>query len=104
VSGLFPGRRSDGRGPAHPYTRGLLDAFPNIRRERRLVDGMPGYPPDLSSPPPGCRFYERCPVHIDRCLTEEPELREAAEKHVAACHLVGTDLDIRDHRPVGSGR
>ena len=102
VSGLFRGRTSDGRGPAHPYTRGLLDAFPNIRRERHLVDGMPGYPPDLSAPPPGCRFYERCPVHIDRCLTEEPALREAAAGHVAACHLVDTDLDIRGDTPVGS--
>jgi peptide/nickel transport system ATP-binding protein len=104
VSGLFPGADSDGRGPAHPYTRGLLDAFPNIRRERHFVAGMPGYPPDLSAPPPGCRFYERCPVHIDRCLSEEPPLRPAAPDHVAACHLVDTDLDIRGDAPVGSDR
>jgi peptide/nickel transport system ATP-binding protein len=87
VASLFP--HAGGGGPAHPYTKGLLEAFPNIRGERRFVDGMPGYPPDLASPPPGCRFYERCPVHIDRCLTEEPQLRAVATGQQAACHLVG---------------
>jgi peptide/nickel transport system ATP-binding protein len=100
VPTLFPGEGGTG-GPAHPYTRGLLDAFPNIRRERRFVDGMPGYPPDLKVPPPGCRFHERCPVRIDRCFTDEPALRDAGEDHVAACHLVGTDADIRRASPVG---
>jgi peptide/nickel transport system ATP-binding protein len=75
-------------GPAHPYTQGLLRAFPNIRGERRFVDGMPGYPPDLADPPAGCRFHERCPVRIERCATDDPALRAAGPSHVAACHLV----------------
>jgi peptide/nickel transport system ATP-binding protein len=75
-------------GAAHPYTRALLRAFPNIHRERTFVEGIPGYPPDLSSPPPGCRFFERCPVGFDRCRTEGPELRPTGPAHVAACHLV----------------
>jgi len=104
VGTLFPGSHGEGRGPAHPYTRGLLDAFPNIRRERRFVDGMPGYPPDLASPPAGCRFHDRCPVRIDRCFTEEPPLDPAGADHLAACHLVGTDLDIRRPAPAGSPR
>jgi peptide/nickel transport system ATP-binding protein len=78
-------------GPAHPYTQGLLQAFPNIRGERRFVDGMPGYPPDLAHPPAGCRFHERCPVRIDRCLTDDPALRAAGPSHEAACHLVGVE-------------
>ncbi len=87
---LFPPAGAGG-GPAHPYTKGLLGAFPNIRGERRFVDGMPGYPPDLASPPPGCRFHERCPVAIERCLTDDPALRPAGSGHVAACHLVGEE-------------
>lgn len=78
-------------GAAHPYTQGLLGAFPNIHGERRFIDGMPGYPPDLASPPPGCRFQERCPVRIERCRTDDPALREVDSGHVAACHLVGVE-------------
>ncbi len=90
VQALFP-RKGTGEGPAHPYTKGLLNAFPNIRGERRFVDGMPGYPPDLASPPPGCRFHERCPVAIDRCAVDDPALRPVGPGHVAACHLVGEE-------------
>jgi peptide/nickel transport system ATP-binding protein len=89
VATLFP-RKGAGDGPAHPYTQGLMNAFPNIRGERRFIDGMPGYPPDLATPPPGCRFHERCPVAIDRCATDDPALRGVGVAgHVAACHLVG---------------
>ena len=90
VSTLFPPKGA-GSGPAHPYTKGLLNAFPNIRGERRFVDGMPGYPPDLATPPPGCRFHERCPVAIERCASDDPSLRPAGPGHVAACHLVGEE-------------
>jgi peptide/nickel transport system ATP-binding protein len=82
------GRPGAEPGAAHPYTRALLRAFPNIHRERTFVEGIPGYPPDLSSPPPGCRFFERCPVGFDRCRTEVPGLRPTGSAHVAACHLV----------------
>ena len=90
VLGSVPPDPASG-GPAHPYTQGLLQAFPNIRGERRFVDGMPGYPPDLASPPAGCRFHERCPVRIERCATDDPALRAAGPSHVAACHLVGVE-------------
>jgi len=74
--------------PAHPYTQALLGAFPNIHRRRTFVEGIPGYPPDLSAPPPGCRFAGRCPRAIDRCREEIPQLRELGDGHLAACHLV----------------
>ncbi len=90
VTTLFP-PKGGGGGPTHPYTQGLLNAFPNIRGERRFVDGMPGYPPDLATPPPGCRFHERCPVAIERCAYDDPALRPAGPDHVAACHLVGEE-------------
>jgi peptide/nickel transport system ATP-binding protein len=88
ASALFPQAGAPG-GPAHPYTQGLLHAFPNIRGERRFVDGMPGSPPDLAAPPPGCRFHERCPVRIERCATDDPAMRPAGPEQIAACHLVG---------------
>ena len=88
---LFPGDNL-GEGPPHPYTKGLLQAFPNVRGERRFVDGMPGYPPDLAAPPPGCRFQPRCPVAIDRCRTDDPAVRSVGVDHIAACHLVGEEV------------
>jgi peptide/nickel transport system ATP-binding protein len=74
--------------PAHPYTQALLRAFPNIKGSREFVGGIPGYPPNLLEPPAGCRFYDRCPVHIDRCRTEDPALRPGPEGQLVACHLV----------------
>jgi peptide/nickel transport system ATP-binding protein len=60
--------------PQHPYTIGLMDAFPSIRGPRVPLTGIPGSPPDLASPPPGCRFAPRCPKVMDRCRAESPEL------------------------------
>jgi peptide/nickel transport system ATP-binding protein len=60
--------------PAHPYSQGLLDAFPSIRGPRVPLTGIPGSPPDLSTPPPGCRFHPRCPVGYAACRQVEPEL------------------------------
>jgi peptide/nickel transport system ATP-binding protein len=90
---LFGGPSGPGH-PAHPYTQALLRSFPNIRHERTFVEGIPGYPPDLTSPPAGCRFYDRCPVRIERCLTESPELRPVGPGQEAACHLVGETADV----------
>ena len=74
--------------PAHPYTKALIGAFPNIHGPRELVAGIPGHPPQLVTPPLGCRFYERCPVHIDMCLAVDPAMRPAFAGQSAACHLV----------------
>ncbi len=76
------------RTPAHPYTQALIGAFPNVRRERAFVAGIPGYPPDLRAPIDGCAFADRCAVAIDRCRTEMPALRPVGPEHAAACHLV----------------
>jgi peptide/nickel transport system ATP-binding protein len=64
--------------PLHPYTKGLLDAFPSIRGPRRPLTGIPGSPPDLARPPSGCRFHPRCPVAMAQCSTTEPDLYEVA--------------------------
>ncbi|MBS2547781.1 ABC transporter ATP-binding protein [Catenulispora sp. NL8] len=60
--------------PAHPYSRGLLDAFPSIRGEVKRLTGIPGAPPNLGRPPSGCRFHPRCPVAMERCSVDVPEL------------------------------
>jgi peptide/nickel transport system ATP-binding protein len=54
--------------PRHPYSSGLLDAFPSIRGPKVQLLGIPGRPPDLARPPEGCRFAPRCPRVQDRCL------------------------------------
>jgi peptide/nickel transport system ATP-binding protein len=60
--------------PLHPYSVGLMDAFPSIRGPRVPLTGIPGGPPDLAQIPPGCRFAARCPKVMPRCRTEEPPL------------------------------
>jgi peptide/nickel transport system ATP-binding protein len=60
--------------PLHPYSRGLMNAFPSIRGPRRPLRGIPGTPPDLARPPTGCRFHPRCPEVMPICPTQEPDL------------------------------
>jgi peptide/nickel transport system ATP-binding protein len=60
--------------PLHPYSVGLLDAFPSIRGPRVPLTGIPGSPPDLARPPAGCRFAPRCPKVMSRCEQEPPGL------------------------------
>jgi peptide/nickel transport system ATP-binding protein len=58
--------------PHHPYTAGLMDAFPSIRGPRVQLTGIPGSPPDLARLPAGCRFSPRCPKVMPRCETAPP--------------------------------
>src|SRR3954468_8419362 len=62
--------------PLHPYTEGLLDAFPSIHGAKEQLVGIPGQPPDLLRPPAGCRFAPRCPYVFGRCTEERPQLLE----------------------------
>ena len=68
--------------PLHPYSRGLLDAFPSVRGPRRALTGLPGAPPDLSRPPSGCRFHPRCSEVMPQCTTSEPELHSVDASQV----------------------
>ena len=58
--------------PRHPYTRSLLSAYPNIHADRRTLDVIPGSPPDLRTPPPGCRFAPRCADAMDDLPRGDP--------------------------------
>jgi peptide/nickel transport system ATP-binding protein/peptide/nickel transport system permease protein len=72
--------------PRHPYTKGLLEAFPSIRGARVPLTGIPGAPPNLLQPPVGCRFSPRCPQVTDRCKAVEPDLL-AVESELVRCIL-----------------
>ena len=70
---------------SHPYTKRLVNSFPNISGKRELPDSIPGAPPDLISPPKGCYFHERCDFATDQCRKEAPLLEEVKKGHYAAC-------------------
>ncbi|ATG51488.1 dipeptide/oligopeptide/nickel ABC transporter ATP-binding protein [Brachybacterium vulturis] len=76
----------------HPYTRGLRAAFPPLSEPVRRLRGIPGNPPDLLDLPTGCSFAPRCPLVMDRCRTERPELVSTATG-VVACHRAGEGVD-----------
>ena len=69
--------------PKHPYTEGLLAALPGASE---TLAPVPGRVPDLLAPPSGCRFHPRCPLAVDRCRAEAPELR--GDTRQVACHEV----------------
>ena len=73
--------------PAHPYTRGLMASIPRIGGTKEL-SWIPGFPPDLRSPPPACRFHPRCPLAVDVCRREGPPMVEIDEGRRVACWLV----------------
>jgi peptide/nickel transport system ATP-binding protein len=72
--------------PQHPYTQGLLNSIPRLRGEIKDLTWIPGVPPDLINPPPGCRFEPRCPFAHERCK-EEPPVVEVEPGHKVACWL-----------------
>ncbi len=78
--------------PSHPYTRGLLSSFPSLRGPRRELAGIPGSPPDLRNPPPGCPFLPRCGYGTAACRDVDMELLPVATAkdpgHVTACPFV----------------
>jgi peptide/nickel transport system ATP-binding protein len=73
--------------PKHPYTQGLLGSIPRLRGEIRDLTWIPGVPPDLRYPPPGCRFYPRCKYAMEKCKKEEPPVIEVEKGHYVACWL-----------------
>ncbi len=77
--------------PLHPYTRGLLEAFPSIKGAKVPLKGIPGAPPDLSVIPEGCRFSPRCPVKMPVCETTSPALLDRQGVDVRCLLYVETE-------------
>jgi peptide/nickel transport system ATP-binding protein len=75
--------------PRHPYSVGLLQAFPSIRGDLAKLQGIPGSPPDLRRPPSGCRFHPRCPRVFDVCPSVEPGEYAPEGAELVRCHLYG---------------
>ncbi|MCY0868179.1 MAG: ABC transporter ATP-binding protein [Desulfurococcus sp.] len=72
--------------PLHPYTIGLLGSIPRLRGELKDLTWIPGFPPDLANPPPGCRFAPRCPRVFEKC-GEKPPVIEVEPGHYVKCWL-----------------
>jgi peptide/nickel transport system ATP-binding protein len=83
--------------PRHPYSIGLLDAFPSITGERVPLTGIPGRPPDLSREQQGCWFAPRCPKVMDICTQTNPSLY-SREGVLVRCLLYA---DEADREPAG---
>ena len=75
--------------PLHPYTQMLLASLPEVgvRHDQTTLTGIPGRPPSLANPPPGCRFADRCPFAFERCATPPP-FEEVTPGHYVACWKV----------------
>ena len=76
---------------AHPYTQSLISAIPIAdpvlaKKQKRIV--LSGDIPSPVHPPSGCPFHTRCPYAKERCVSEEPPLREIRKGHFVACHYV----------------
>jgi peptide/nickel transport system ATP-binding protein len=72
------------RAPRHPYTAHLIKSLPRLG-DAAPKEGLPGAPPNLADPPPGCRFHPRCPRASERCRIEVPPLETISSEHRVAC-------------------
>jgi peptide/nickel transport system ATP-binding protein len=81
--------------PVHPYTMGLLQAFPDLDAANRDLVPIRGTPPDLRDPPPGCRFEPRCPFAVAECIRPVAS-RQVSTGHRAACCRAGEAGQIRE--------
>jgi len=75
--------------PLHPYTIGLIRAFPPIQGPKVRLAAIPGDAPILINPAEACRFHERCPYAMEKCSKREPNLVDIGEGHMVSCFLYG---------------
>ncbi|MEM4042578.1 MAG: ABC transporter ATP-binding protein [Saccharolobus sp.] len=71
--------------PRHPYTQLLIESIATLDKD--VIRGIPGFMPDLSNPPIGCRFNTRCPYAKDICFKEEPKFKLFSDGDEVACWL-----------------
>ena len=80
----------------HPYTMGLMNAFPRIVGEVKELIAIPGAPPSLLSPPAGCRFRLRCPFTQGICKEQYPPRIDMGNSHFVECHFAEKADEMRD--------
>lgn len=74
--------------PHHPYTWGLMGSIPRLDKARNQeLEPIPGSPPDLFLPPPGCLFADRCPYAMNVCYEEMPAITQISDSHQVRCWL-----------------
>jgi len=71
--------------PRHPYTMGLIKAFPNLESKKQRLISIPGAPPDLINPPSACRFVTRCSFATEKCSAEAPPMEQLDSEHESRC-------------------
>jgi oligopeptide/dipeptide ABC transporter ATP-binding protein len=95
------------REAAHPYTKGLLNSFPSLRGPRRELAGIPGLPPDLRNPAPGCPFVPRCGYARPECRDVDMRLLPVSTSkdldHVTACPFVLPETPVKPVPSAASG-
>jgi peptide/nickel transport system ATP-binding protein len=75
--------------PVHPYTKGLIAAFPPLKGGRAKLESIPGQLPNMSIRHEGCIFAPRCNSAEEKCYRDAPPCRDLGEGHVVACHFAG---------------
>ncbi len=79
--------------PRHPYTIGLMGCAPDLDQDRdAALTPIPGSPPDMLDPPPGCPFAPRCPVAMEICHQQLPELHQIMGHHQSRCWLASPQV------------
>jgi oligopeptide/dipeptide ABC transporter ATP-binding protein len=84
--------------PVHPYTRGLLTAFPKLGEQKDELAVIRGTVPNLMKPFPGCSFVDRCDFATERCWKIRPRRLEVAPGHFVSCHLYPVGGEKSDAR------
>ena len=74
--------------PRHPYTKKLLAAIPKVHEKVDKLEFIPGAPPNLANPPPGCRFHPRCPYATKICMEREPDKTVLEDSREVYCHNI----------------
>jgi peptide/nickel transport system ATP-binding protein/oligopeptide transport system ATP-binding protein len=91
------------REPHHPYTLALLRSVPDFENVQETLESIGGAPPDLVSPPSGCRFHPRCPFARDDCRAGEFPLRGGGMRATACIHSDEPIRAVREHAVISGG-
>lgn len=83
--------------PSHPYTQGLLSAFPSIRGPKVRLKGIPGSPPSLTQLPTGCPFHPRCAYAMESCLTVRPPVTSVRGVKVRCLLFEKAEVHVGSH-------